>query len=290
MKQLTTDKLKLITAMSVFGTVGIFRRYIPYPSSVIAFIRAVIGVVFLIIVLSLKKEAFSKEAIKKNLLVLCLSGALLGANWITLFESYCYTSVSVATMCYNMAPVIMILVSPIVLHEPITKKKGICAAVAVFGMVLVSGILETGISGAKGILFGLASAVLYASVVILNKFITDISANIRSIVQLGVAAVAVLPYVLWTEDMTKLDTSFFVVAMMLIVGIVHTGMCYALYFDSVKSLSAQTVALFSYIDPIIAVVLSVVILKESLSIVAVIGVILVLGAMAVSEMPGRKSN
>lgn len=270
--------------MVIFGTIGVARKYIPYPSSVIALVRGVVGVLFLLAVLVYKKEKISWEAVKKNAVLLCISGAFLGVNWILLFEAYRYTSVAVATMCYYMAPVLVILVSPFILHEPITGKKGICAAAAVFGMVLVSGILETGISGIKGILFGLGAACLYAGVVLCNKFIADISANERTIFQLGISAIAVFPYVMLTEDVSRLDTNPTVIAMLLLVGVVHTGIAYALYFGSVKNIPAQTVALFSYMDPIVAVLLSVTVLKEDMSLFAVLGAVLVIGATVVSEL------
>lgn len=283
------DKLKLLTSMVIFGTIGVVRRYIPYPSSVIALVRGGVGVLFLLLVMAFKKEKISGSAIKKNAVLLCVSGVLLGTNWILLFEAYRYTSVAAATMCYYMAPVIMILVSPVVLHEPLTKKKSICAATAVAGMVLVSGILETGISGARGILFGLGAAVLYACIVLLNKFINDISANDRTICQLGISAAAVFPYVLATEDLTGLDTSGAVLIMLLVAGIVHTGISYAMYFDSVKNIPAQTVAIFSYIDPVVAVILSVAVLKEQMSILAIIGVVLVIGAAVMNELTESRS-
>lgn len=287
MKHAAADKLKLLTSMTIFGTIGIVRKYIPYPSSVVALVRGVIGVIFLIGVLFYKKEGFQGKAMKKNGVLLCLSGIFLGANWILLFEAYRYTTVSVATMCYYMAPVIMILVSPLLFHEPLTKKKGICAAAAVFGMLLVSGIFETGISGARGILLGLGAAVLYAGVVLLNKFICGISANNRTICQLGISAAAVFPYVMLTEDVTALDISLPILGLLLVVGVLHTGISYALYFGSVKNLPAQTVALFSYIDPVVAVILSVVVLKEKMSVAAFIGVLLVIGAACVSELPEK---
>lgn len=284
----TADKWKLLTAMTVFGTIGVIRRYIPYPSSVIALVRGIVGAVFLLGILALKKEKMDRKALKKNLPLLCVSGICLGMNWMVLFEAYNYTSVAVATMCYYMAPVIMILASPFLFHEKITKKKGICAAAAVFGMVLVSGILETEVSGVKGILLGFLAAVLYAGVVLMNKFIRDISAKDRTVFQLGMAAVSMFPYVLLKENLTQLDTGVRVIVLLLVVGIVHTGISYALYFDSVKDLSAQTVALFSYIDPIVAVILSVVVLKEKMTVLAFAGVILVIGATIVSELPEKK--
>ena len=277
-----TDRLQLIFAMAIFGTIGIVRRYIPYPSSVIALVRAVVGALFLIIVHICRRKRFSGEALRNNFILLCVSGALLGANWICLFEAYSYTTVSVATMCYYMAPVFVILLSPIFLREVLTLKKGICSGVAVCGMILVSGISETGIGGIRGVVFGLVAAIMYASVILINKFIHNLSANERTLFQLVISAIALIPYVMITEEIGTLETGGFVIAMLAVAGIVHTGIAYVLYFGSIKSIPAQTVALFSYIDPVVAVILSVAVLKESMTVSALIGVVMVIGAMVAS--------
>jgi drug/metabolite transporter (DMT)-like permease len=162
--------------------------------------------VFLLIVVALSKKRVDKKAIKKNLLLLLISGAAIGVNWILLFEAYRYTTVAVATLCYYMAPVIVILLAPFLLKEKMTVKKSVCAAVAIIGMLLVSGIFDGGaayIGSGKGILFGLGAAMFYASAVLMNKFIKDISAYDKTIMQLGAAAIVVLPYSLLTSGVQE---------------------------------------------------------------------------------------
>ena len=107
------SKLSLMGAMVIFGTIGLVRRYIDLPSSFIALARAVIGTVFLLGVVALTKKKPDWAGIRKNGLVLVLSGAFLGFNWVFLFESYRCTSVATATLCYYMAPILVILASPL---------------------------------------------------------------------------------------------------------------------------------------------------------------------------------
>lgn len=270
--------------MVIFGTIGLVRRFIPCSSGVVAFVRGLTGALFLFGLHVLKKERFSRDALRKNGVRLCASGVLLGANWILLFEAYRYTTVSVATICYYMAPVFVILVSPWLFKEKITLKKGVCACVAVAGMVLVSGILETGLTGSAGVLFGLGAAVLYAAIVVINKKMDGLPANDRTIFQLGVAAVTLLPYVLCTEDFASFAISPFALAMLLVAGVLHTGVAYALYFGSLPAVPAQTAALFSYVDPVVAVLLSALVLKEALSALAAVGVVMVLCSAMLSEL------
>lgn len=286
-------KLQLIASMFIFGTIGIFVRYVPLPSSVLALVRGFVGSIFVFLFLMLKKSSISKEAIQKNLKMLIFSGIALGVNWILLFEAYRYTTVATATLCYYLAPIFVIMVSPVLLKERLRMKQMICVAFALMGMVFVSGVLETGIpalSEAKGVLYGLGAAVFYATVILMNKKITEISAYDKTIMQLGTAAVVLLPYILLTEPLGELMALLtpFSVGMLLFVGIVHTGIAYVLYFGSMKDLNAHTIAIFSYVDPIVAILLSALFLKEAMGLHGVIGAVLVLGSTFVSELPEKE--
>ncbi len=280
------SRLSLIISMLIFGTIGIFRRYIPLPSGFIAMTRGLVGMLFLLVVMTLSRKKMNFKLIKKNLPVLVASSVAMGFNWILLFEAYRYTSVSTATLCYYMAPVIVIILSPLLFKEKLTAKKIICCVVALVGMVFVSGIFEAGFSGVgelRGVFFGLSAAVLYASVVILNKKLTEMPSYDKTVVQLGTSAVVLLIYVLLTENLAELSFEPVSLLMLLVVGVVHTGVAYVLYFGSIGKLKAQTVALLSYIDPVSAIILSAVILNENMGITAIVGAVLVLGSTLVSE-------
>ena len=276
----------LIASMVIFGTIGLLRRHIPCSSGFVALVRGLVGAVFLLAVVLLKKEKPDFGAIRKNGLFLALSGAALGFNWIFLFESYSHTSVATATVCYYLAPILVILLSPILFKEKLTRFQRINAGAAMAGMVAVSGLLDTGLPSwgeLRGIGFGLAAAALYASVMILNKKITGIGTYDKTISQLFLASIVMLPYVLLTENLGQMELSSQSVVLLLIAGIVHTGVAYWLYFGAMGALKAQTVALYSYLDPILAIVLSMVVLKEPMTPAAAIGSAVILGAAFLSE-------
>ena len=283
---------KLTLSMVIFGTIGVFRRYIPLPSSLVAMTRGLIGMLFLLLVMVLRKRGMNRAAVRRKLGMLCLSGAAIGVNWILLFEAYNYTSVATATLCYYLAPMFVILASPLVMGERLTAKKLICVLAALLGMVFVSGVLESGggSSDLKGVLLGLGAAVLYASVVLMNKQLGDVPAWDRTIVQLGSSAAVLLPYVLLTENLGALTFTPGTIGLLLVVGIVHTGIAYALYFGSLMQLKAQTAAILSYIDPVVAVLLSALVLREHMSLLSGLGAVLVLGAAVVSELPSRRKK
>jgi drug/metabolite transporter (DMT)-like permease len=277
----------MITAMTIFGTIGLFVRWIPLPSAMIALARGFIGMLFLIVVMAVRKTPLSRQALRKNFFWLLISGGLLGFNWILLFESYRYTSVAVGTLCYYMAPILIILASPVILREKLTVKKVLCVLASLGGMVCISGVLSEGVPSAgelKGILLGLIAAVLYAAIVLCNKQIHEISAYEKTIFQLGISVLAMIPYCVLTVSPDTLTFSPRVVFLLILVGILNTGVTYYLYFGSMEYLSGQSVAVISYIDPVIAVLLSVLILREPMHLTEGIGAVLILGAAVTSEL------
>lgn len=281
MKEGTKARLGLITAMVIFGSIGIFRRYIPLPSGMIGACRGLMGAFFLLGVSRLRRQKFDAQGIRRNLVKLILSGVAMGFNWILLFEAYRFTSVATATLCYYMAPVIVILVSPILLKERLTPGKLLCVLAAVVGVALVSGVGEAG--SLTGVLLGLGAAVLYATVVLMNKTLHEVPTEDRTMLQLAAAGLVLVPYSLLAENFSGVTMDGTSIIMLLIVGAIHTGWAYWLYFGSMKALPAQTVALYSYIDPIVAILLSALILGEALTPLGIVGAVLVLGATLVSE-------
>ena len=287
-------KLDLIIAVTAFGTIGIFVRYIALPSSIIALVRGAVGAAFLWLLLRWKKTPFQREALRPHLKLLVLSGVIMSFNWITLFEAYNYTTVATATLCYYMAPVFVTLASPFLFHERLTARKLLCILTALCGMVFVSGVPQSGLpqaGEAKGILLALCSAVFYAGDISINKILDRVPTYERTMVQLAVAAVIMVPYILLTVDTSALTLTPLGAILLVIVGVFHTGWGYSLFFGSMAHLSAQTVVLFSYIDPIVAILLSALLLHEPLGWSGILGAVLVLGSTLISELPvGNKGK
>lgn len=284
-KRMNKAKLSLITSMVIFGTVAIFRRNLDMSSSMISMSRAIIGSLFLIILTIISKKKLDRPANIKELLLIMLSGALLGINWILLFESYQYTSLTTATLCYYMAPIFVIIFSIIFLKEKLTRTQIITMTIALLGITLVSGVFDGGkIEGLKGILFGLGAAVCYGLVVVTNRMTGDASATYKTIVQLGTTVIILLPYNFVNHEFNNLILSTSNIILILILGILHTGIAYAIYFDAIKDVDGQSLAIYSYIDPIVTIILSTCLLHEAMSIYEIIGMILILGATLYGEI------
>ncbi|MBN9646690.1 EamA family transporter [Terrisporobacter glycolicus] len=283
-------KLGLIISMLIWGSIGIFVRYINFTSSQIALVRAILGSIFLIIFSMISKESLSKEKIKSNLLVLICCGICLGFNWIFLFQAYHYTTVSTATICYYLAPIIVMFLSPFLLKEKLNSVKVCCIVAAMIGMLCIVGIDKSSIgeNNMVGILYGLSAACFYTGVVILNKFLKGISGRDSAIVQLSVSAIFLLPYVIFTEKISLVGVSSQSIILLLVLGVVHTGIAYLLYFTVIQKIESQTVAIYSYVDPISAIFMSAIILNESMSLLQIIGGILILGSTFISEVYSNK--
>ena len=295
MKETANDRRSVrmfIVSMLIFGTIGVFRRYIPFSSAFLAFFRGVSGGLFLLFFIRLKQNGRQDRFPVKTFVWLTVSGAVMGVNWILLFEAYNYTTVGIATLCYYMEPVIVTLLSPFVFKEKLTGRKALCSVFAILGMALVSGVIGGDRGGSlKGVLLGLGAAVFYSVVVIMNKKAPGLDAYHKTTVQLMSAGLVMAPYLLLTGSIVSSEVTVTGIFLLLVVGFVHTGIAYVLYFGSMDGLKAQSVAILSYIDPVAAFLLSVLLLREPLNLSGLVGAALIIGSALVSEtVPGSRQK
>ncbi|WP_042460145.1 DMT family transporter [Neobacillus dielmonensis] len=280
-------KMRLVITMLIFGSIGLFVKNIDLTSSEIAFLRGVIGSVFLLLASLLIKHKPSMKALKENAVLLLVSGAAIGLNWIFLFESYRYTTISNATISYYFAPVFVMILAPWVLKEKLTASKIVCIILAMIGLFLIvnpgSGSADSSANHTLGITYGLLAAALYASVILMNKFIKNLSGFEITLIQLMAAALVLLPYISWKGQLNFTGLNSTSIVFILILGIIHTGLAYFLYFTSIQELKGQTIAVLSYIDPISAVIFAAIFLNESMTWIQIIGGILILGSTFISE-------
>lgn len=282
-------RMMLVTSMVIFGTIGLFKRFVPVTSGELALYRGVLAAVLLIGVLLVTRQKIPFKAIGKQIPLLLLSGAAMGVNWILLFEAFNYTSVALGTISYYFAPVIVTLLCPLFFRERLTAKQILCFLISTAGLVIITFAAEQGgdVAGRNdlvGILFGLGAAVFYASVILLNKFIKGVEGLHRTLLQFVAAIVTLTPYVALTSGVTLggMDATGWLC--LLIVGLVHTGLAYVLYFPSIKELPGQKAAILSYIDPLVAVIVSVLILREPMNAWQWVGGAMILGATLWNEV------
>ena len=286
MKKTNNARWMLVTSMIIFGTLAPFVRQIGVSSGELALYRAVLAAMLISGFLLVTKQKIPFAAIKKELLLLLVSGVAMGFNWILLFEAYKYTTVSVATLSYYFAPVIVTAVCPILFREKLTGKQMLCFVGSTAGLVLITGIGDLGGSSSHftGILFGLGAATLYATVVLLNKFIKNVEGIHRTFLQFLAAILVLVPYVAMTSGVTLEVMDGVGWICLLVVGLIHTGITYCMYFSSLKELPGQKAAILSYLDPLVAVVISVTFLREPLTLVQALGGLMILGFTLWNEL------
>lgn len=288
MKKENNAKSLMAVAMFIFGTLAPFVRNINVSSGELALYRAVLAALLVGSFLVSTKQKLSVRNIKKELLLLLLSGMAMGINWIFLFEAYKYTTVSVATLSYYFAPVIVMLVCPLLFKEKLTGKQILCFSMATAGLVLITGTAGGGKQDLLGIAFGLGAAGLYAAVMLLNKFIKGVTGLHRTFIQFLAAILVLVPYVAFSSGFALHGLNAIGWINLLIVGLVHTGITYCMYFSALKELPGQKVAILSYIDPLVAVLVSVILLNEAITVPQILGGVLILGFTLWSELPASK--
>ncbi|AWM15863.1 DMT family transporter [Bacillus inaquosorum] len=279
------SKIQFILSMIIFGTMGLVVRYIDLSSSETALLSSSIGCLFLIIVFFMMKKTIPWKLVKANAYILFLSGIALGGNWIFLYQSYDHTTLTNATLGYYFAPVFVMILSPFVLKEQLPVKKIVCIGIAIIGMLLVvgNGISASGTEDLLGIFFGLVAAAFYAALMLINKFIHHMGRLEITIIQLGITALLLLPYVFFTEGFGIFGVSRSSVPFIIILGIVNTGIGFWLFFSGMQKLKGQSIAMLSYVDPFVAILISAIILQEQMTIVQMLGGALLLGSTFVSE-------
>lgn len=286
MNQRTSSLIRLVLSMLIYGTIGIFRRALPVSSSFLAMFRGFSGCLLLLLFFAVLRKKPNWKLVKTKALPLFLSGGIMGLNWILLFESYRYTTVAISTLCYYMSPVFVMIASPFLLHQPLERRKILSLVLSILGMLFITGIFSPGNPGSGhtlGILLGLGAAVLYAGVILINQTLGSVPSLERTIVQLFSAGIVVLPYAILTGGLTGFSLTPVHIALLLLIGIIHTALAYVLYFSSMDGLSAQTIAIISYLDPLTAVLLSAFLLHEPMDSFGVIGTVLILFAAIYAE-------
>lgn len=286
-------RLAMIVSASVFGTLGLFVRRIEVASAELALYRAVLAAVFLLLFFLVRRKRLRLREIRKALwLLLLLSGAAMGFNSMLLFESYKYTSISLATLSYYLAPVIVTALCPLLFHEKMTRTQVLCFLMSTLGVALIigSGGLQGGGSDLRGIVCALGAAVFYAAVILLNKYIHGVTGLERTFVQLLAAVVVLAPYVGLTSGFHPEVLSATGWVNLLIVGFVHTGLTYCMYFAAIRTLPGQESSLLSYLDPIVSVLISVLLLGEPLAPIQIAGMVLFLGFAIANEFTHKNAE
>ena len=280
-------KVKIFSAMAIFGTTGFFMRYIAMPATAVAFFSGLIGIITLFAAMKLTNRKFRWRHVKELLPTLLLSGGALGGSWLFLIHSDRYVPNGLATVVYYIAPLVLMLTAP-KFAEKLNRKKLIWGGVALVGIVLTTKFWESGKSFNAGVLLALGAAVLYGVVFLCNKNLPDMYSYDKTIIQLGTAMVIMLLYCLFTGSFTIGEIGSRGVVSIMVLGVVHMGLAHRMYFDGIIRSKIHSAAMFSYVNPAVTIFMSIFILGEKVGVTELLGVVLILIGIMASELMGEK--
>ncbi|HBE80196.1 MAG TPA: EamA family transporter [Firmicutes bacterium] len=277
------NRIKLVLVMVIWGSLGVFTRSIPLSALSLAFLRAFIALPVLFVVMKMKKADKVKLSLLKPYFI---SGVLLGFGWLTLFYGFKHTSISSAVMIYNMCPVYVMILAPLVLKETISKIQIAVIFSSLLGLCLIIGhnVLEG--YGYMGMVLSAVSGMLYAAIVLINRSIkVRVDNQIATFVQIFTAMIVLLPFVLIDGNIVtvvNLDTR--AVIYIILLGILHTGIAYTLFFSLYANMKSVEIVSYSYLEPLFGILFSVIVIGEKLMILQIIGGVLILGSTYIGEM------
>ena len=267
--------VRMILAMIIFASSDFFLADIGLPAAVIFCVRAVVGMAFLAVILGFYKNRSGFLAFKKNAVYIILAGMALAFNQIFLLEAYQRTANSIVTVCYYIAPLLVLFMAPLFLREKVSLLSIACTLGAYAGAVLLSGALGDEYPNIIGVMYALIGAGLYCTVIVLNKKIGTITCIDNAFYQLVVASVVSVTYAIVTLQGVSVTVNIHTVWKMLLVSIVHTAVAYSLMFSAGKKLSAQNWGLLSYIEPLAAVGIGYFVYRHQLNNIEILGAILI---------------
>lgn len=278
--------LKYFTAVIIYGTIGYFLHFINASSEFVVMCRGLIGSIFILFVMLITKNLPNIKSIKDNLLMLVISGASLGLNWLFLFAGYRY-AVAISSLLNYLAPILVVIITTIFMKEKLTIKQIVCIIIAFVGIVFVSGLFDGKISADYHcFIYGSLAAICFVVLVLCNRKLSNIKSLDKTVVQLFVSFLTVLPVVLINHHIpSSLDKESILLIVML--GIVHTGIAYILYFNSIDTLEPHKIAIIGYVEPVLSILIGTVVFKENMSLLGGIGAILILGSALYNELSHR---
>ena len=277
------NRIKLVLVMIIWGSLGVFTRSIPLSALSLAFLRAFIALPVLFAAMKMKKA----DKVKWQLLIpYLISGALLGFGWLSLFYGFKHTSISSAVMIYNMCPVYVMIFAPLILKETISKIQIAVIFVSFLGLFLIVGHNLSEGYGYMGLVLSAVSGIFYAIIVFINRSIkVRVDNQTATFAQIFTAMIVLLPFVLIDGNIfTVVSLNAAAVIYTVLLGVLHTGVAYTLFFSLYAHMKSVEIVSYSYLEPLFGILFSVLFVGETLTIPQIIGGILILGSTYIGEI------
>lgn len=284
--------IQLALAMTIWGTLGIFALWSGLSAMELAFYRCFIGSI-LLGMYSWKKGYFSHTSInRRNILYALSSGIFIVLNWICLFKSFQWASITIGNVSYYLQPIFLVLLGIVFFKESVRTKQWFYITVTTIGVMLTSNpqgdLTESNPYLIAGIACAVGAGLLYAFATIIVKFIKDMPPALTTFIQLAVGCFILIP---WVNLLGSINLSKQALINILIIGIIHTPIAYILYYQALKQVNLTIVAVLSYIDPIVAIITDIIFCNRTLNGWQMLGILLTfIGSYQVIKLKQLKKD
>lgn len=279
---------KLTTAMAIFGSIGFFTIHTGIPAVELVFVRCIFATLFLSAMWYFTGGHKTEAWRKKEVLQTCLCGIFLVLNWVFLFKAFEEMSISVTITIYNLAPIFVLIFGTLFLKERMTIQGLLATIVCFIGSILIVGIENFQSIHQlmnSGFIWALLSALCYALTMITSKTVQNLSPFAMTFIQTAIGIIMLLPFCDFAV-FNGLSTSNWIYIVG--TGLIHTGFVYYLFFDSIRSLPTFLVSVLTFVDPVVAILLDIVLLSFSPTYLQTLGIILIFGSIFYTVRPKKQ--
>lgn len=249
-EQIRRGQLEMIAAMLISGTIGWFVLMSGLPVIDVVFWRCAIGAVVLALI-GARLGLLRKNILTKRTLPVAIAGGVaIVLNWLLLFSSYKYASISIATMVYNTQPFMLLALGALFLGEKITAEKLFWLGLSFLGMLaIVEGKSGGGEGYILGILLALGAAFFYALAALAAKKLKGTPPHLIALIQVLTGTAMLAPL----ANLGELPGSAAVWSNLLLLGGVHTGLMYVLLYGAIQKLPTHLTGALSFLYPVVAI-------------------------------------
>ncbi|MES1042482.1 DMT family transporter [Peribacillus simplex] len=248
--------LQLSLAMTIFGSVGFFSELSGLPALELVFVRCICAALFLcaawMITGHFKNETWNGREVM--LIIFCAVANLL--NWIFLFKSFEQISVTIAISLYHLAPIIVLIIGSFIFREKMNVFSILAISLCFIGTLLIMGTdgFRSSSPEWEGIMYGIIAAFFYAATMLLGKSIAKTSVYATTFLQMFIGFLVLIPFVDYSVYTTLKASEWFYTVL---TGIIHTGVVYLLFFNSIRHLPTNVVSFMIFVDPAVAILLDI---------------------------------
>lgn len=278
--------LQIHLAVFLFGSAGLFGKFLTLPSTVIVLGRVFFATIALLLILLIKKQNLALKS-PKDYLLLGLSGIILAIHWTTFFQSIQVSSVAIGLISFATFPVFVTFLEPYFLKHKIQTIDIVTAVITVLGAALVVPSFQLGNSTTQGVIWGLISAFTFALLSVFNKKnVKAYSSLVIAFYQDLVATIVLLPFFFISKPSLHPTN----IILLVVLGVIFTALSHSLFIQGMTKVKAQTASIIASLEPVYGIIFAALLLSEYPSIRTLLGGGIILCTVFYSSVLAKRST